>query len=394
MKLLAALTLLGTLAQSDSRVAIVRVHGNHTVPDAEVLQIAGVARGDAFETDTASEIKERLLRSGKFATAEVRVRYRGLSESSDVALILLVREKRSTASRFMVGPLVDISNEYGLTLGARLAFVDFATKGGRIAFPLSWGGKRQAGVETTFPVGEGQQLRFDLSRWRQVNPHFDIPDNRLEVGGRFVKSVRRASFHVRGQWSEVDFELPEQRFASLGAKAVLDTRVDPTVPGDAVYLGVDWRRLFFLAGVERSDVNQYTVDLRGYKRLIGQSLLAGQFYWAIADGPMPPYEQPFVGGGKTLRGYKAGRFIGDNAATGTVELRIPLTSPTSFARAGIHFFYDTGTAYDYGVSLSEARFHHALGVGAFFKVLIGLRIDMGWDLEGGSRFSIESQMKF
>ena len=84
----------------------------------------------------------------------------------------------------------------------------------------------------------------------------------------------------------------------------------------------------------------------------------------------------------------------NNAAHGTVELRLPLTSPTSFARAGINFFYDTGTAYEYGVSLGDARFHHALGVGAFFKVLIGLRIDMGWDLEGGSRFSVESQMKF
>ena len=293
-----------------------------------------------------------------------------------------------------MGPLVDISSEYGLTLGARFAFVDFATEGGHIAFPMSWGGKRQAGVETTFPVGDGQHLRFDLSRWRQVNPHFDIPDNRLEVGGRFVKHVRRATFHVRGQWSDVDFELPDQRFATLGAKAVFDTRIDPTMPGDAVYLGLDWRRLFFLAGVDRSDVNQYALDLRGYKRLIGQSLLAGQFYWAIADGPMPSYEQPFVGGGKTLRGYKAGRFIGDNAAYGTVELRLPLTSPTSFARVGLHFFYDTGTAYDYGVRFDSARFHHALGVGAFLKVLIGLRIDMGWDLEGGSRFSIESQMKF
>ncbi len=77
MKLLAALTLLGALVQTDSRIATVRVHGNHTVPDAEVLRTAGVAPGDSFETDTAREIKERLLKSGKFATAEVRVRYRG-----------------------------------------------------------------------------------------------------------------------------------------------------------------------------------------------------------------------------------------------------------------------------------------------------------------------------
>ena len=394
MKLLALVALFGALSHGalcadDSRITLVRVHGNHTMTDDDVLEIAGIARGDVFSPADAGAIEERLVESGKFETAAVRVRYRGLDETGDVALILLVREKQSVADRFMVGPILDWSDEYGVTLGGRVAVVDLPADG-RIAFPLSWGGKRQAGIEATFG-----DARVELSRWRQMNPHFDIPDNRLELGGAYRLRYQRALFDVSGRWSDVDFGGVEKRFAMLGAQAVLDTRIDPTVPGDAFYLGFDWRRLFFLNGSESLDVDQFVFDLRGYKRLFGQSLLAAQFYWSPATGPMPAYEQPYIGGGKTLRGTKAGRFIGDSAAIATVELRLPLTSPLSFARGGIHFFYDAATVYNDGESFGDSVWHHGVGTGVFFNVaIVGVRLDVGWDLEGGTRFHIESSMKF
>lgn len=393
MKFLALLALAGALHQDgsrdDSRIALVRVHGNHTVTDAAVLEIAGVSIGEFLVPDGNVAIEQRLIQSGKFETAEVRVRYRGLNETGDVALILLVREKPSVAGRFMVGPIFDWSDEYGLTLGGRVAVVDLPADG-RVAFPLSWGGERQAGIEASFGAA-----RVELSRWRQVNPHFDLPDNRLELGGGYRVRHGRVFVDFRGRWSDVDFAGDEERFATLGVRAVLDTRIDPTVPGDAVYLGFDWRRLFFLHGSESADVDELVIDLRGYKRLIGQSLLAGQFYWTPATGPMPAYEQPFIGGGKTLRGTKAGRFIGDNSAIATVELRIPLTSPLSFGRGGVHFFYDMAAVYDHGESFGDAIWHHGVGAGLFLRVaIIGVRLDVGWDLEGGTRFHIENSMKF
>ncbi len=393
MKFLVFLALAGALHQNesreDSRVTLVRVHGNHTISDAEVLEVAGVSMGDVFVPSENVAIEDRLVRSGKFETAEVRVRYRGLDETGDVALILLVREKQSVAGRFMVGPIFDWSDEYGITIGGRVAVVDLPADG-RLAFPLSWGGKRQAGVEANFG-----DARIELSRWREVNPHFDLPDNRLELGGAYRVRRERAFFDFRGRWSDVDFGGAEERFATLGAQAVFDTRIDPTVPGDAVYLGFDWRRLFFLDGSDNTDVDQFVFDLRGYKRLFGQSLIAGQFYWTPATGPMPAYEQPFIGGGKTLRGTRAGRFIGDSSAVATVELRVPLTSPLSFGRGGVHFFYDTAAVYNDGESFSGADWHHGVGTGLFFNVaIIGVRLDVGWDLEGGTRFHIESSMKF
>lgn len=393
MNFLAVLALAGALSQAEPRIALLRVHGNHTIADDEVLRLAGVAEGEPFAAGDDTRIRERLMKTGKFETVDVRIRFRGFDESGDVALVLLVREKTSVASRFMFAPIFDWTDEYGLTFGARLAMVDLAGGRASVAFPLSFGGKRQAGVE-----GRLGDARIDVSRWRRVNPHFDIPDNRLEIGGAYSLPYKRLRFEALGEWSDVDFASLRERFTTVGAKVVFDTRSDPTVPGNAVYLGFDWRRMIFLdglEGIERPDVNRYSFDVRGYKRLWGQAVLASQFLWTPSDGPLPPYEKPFIGGGQTLRGYKPGIFIGDSAALGTVELRQPLTSPLSFARAGLHFFYDTGAVYNDGESLGGARFHHGVGVGVFVRALIiGIRMDVGWDLDGGSRFHIASSMKF
>lgn len=379
-----------------AHVALVRVHGNHTVPDEEVIAIADVEPGAAFEPGDAEAIEARLLRSGRFESAEVRVRYRSLDETGDVALVLVVREKRSVASRFMVAPIVSLSDEYGWTLGAMPALVDLGVEGSRVAFPASWGGTRQVRVESEWPLGDRVSRRayFDVSRWRRENPHFDAPENRLELDGGFRARLGVMSLDVGGSASDVDFLGSSERVGTFHAGVALDTRVDPTIPGDAVYAGLDWRRLLFEADL-RDDVQQVTIDLRGYKRLVGQTTLAAQAYYRFASGPLPPYEQPFIGGGATLRGYEAGRFIGNNAAIGTLELRVPLTTPLSFARAGVHAFVDTGAVHDDGTRLRKTRFHTGVGAGAFFRfAVIGVRVDVGFDLEGNTRWHIASGFKF
>src|SRR5690606_20583765 len=71
----------------------VRVHGNAAVPEDEVLRIAGVQVGAPLEPDAAAAIERRLKNSGRFETVQVRIRYRSLSDPTDVALVLVVHEK-------------------------------------------------------------------------------------------------------------------------------------------------------------------------------------------------------------------------------------------------------------------------------------------------------------
>jgi outer membrane protein assembly factor BamA len=388
-------------AATEQKIESVRIHGNHTMPDDEVLQIAAIASGGAFNDSTVEQIKTRLMRSKRFESVEVRVRYRSLDESGDVALILLVRERRRLEKQWMVGPIFKLSDEYGLTIGAKFAFVDVLREGGRISFPLSWGGERRIGVEADFPIAERDRgkiknrVSFKLDRYRTNNPHYDTPDNRLDAGAGVVSRFRWLSASFRGDWTDVSFADLDESFWTTKAGVAFDTRIDATVPGDAVYLGFEWRRYFFQATPDRQDVNRLAIDLRGYKRLIGQLLLATQLYHSPADGPLPPYEKPFLGGGQTLRGYERGQYIGDNITLAAVELRLPLTSPLSFGRVGIHLFFDTGTVYDYGQKLSDAKFYQGVGFGGFFRVaIIGVRADLGFDLEGNIRFHIGSGFRF
>ena len=78
-------------------VAEVRVHGNHSIPDADIQKLAGVALGDPVGPDTLDAIAARLRASGRFESVEVRKRYTSLVQREAVALILLVRERPGAA---------------------------------------------------------------------------------------------------------------------------------------------------------------------------------------------------------------------------------------------------------------------------------------------------------
>lgn len=80
-------------AQSIERIADVRVHGNHTTPDADVLAIAGLQIGEDA-TEAALDAASRKLRaSGRFADVEVRRRYLSISDPSQILVMIVVDER-------------------------------------------------------------------------------------------------------------------------------------------------------------------------------------------------------------------------------------------------------------------------------------------------------------
>ena len=393
-------------AGQQARVGEVRVHGNHTIVDDEVIRLADIAEGAPLTEATPAVIEGRLLASGRFAAVDVRVRFRSLDMSGDAVLVIIVRERTSLEKRWMLGPLFDFSDEYGFTVGAQLAVVDFPVERFRIHVPASWGGERSVGVEGILPVsqrteGWNNQIEFGLRRTRTIHPHFELTDNRRELEASFVSRYRNVVLTGTAQRSGIDFDGVEDTMTELGVRAAFDTRRDRTIPGDAVYLESGFDRVFlggargFSGRGALSDVNRVHLEARGYKRLFGQTVLAAQLAYTTASGPLPPYAQSFLGGGRTLRGHEAGRFIGDQLALASLELRVPLNSTLAFGRTGIHFFYDTGSAFDSDTSLGQARFHHGVGVGGFFRfAVVGVRVDLGFDLEGHTRLHFGTQFKF
>src|SRR5258707_8673039 len=76
----------------EGRIVEIRVHGNHTTPDADVLTIAGLKVGDPATPERLSEAESRLIASRRFTAIEVRRRYQSIADPSQILIVLLVDE--------------------------------------------------------------------------------------------------------------------------------------------------------------------------------------------------------------------------------------------------------------------------------------------------------------
>ncbi len=105
-------------------------------------------------------------------------------------------------------------------------------------------------------------------------------------------------------------------------------------------------------------------------------------------GGVPPFfEQYFVGGADTLRGYDDDRFWGTQELISTLEYRYPIQKSFSIIP-----FIDYGGAWGgYGTvngfnQYSSFRLHLAEGLGVSFRTPLGqIRIDFGVNENGGNR---------
>jgi outer membrane protein insertion porin family len=105
------------------------------------------------------------------------------------------------------------------------------------------------------------------------------------------------------------------------------------------------------------------------------------------SGNVPFFEQFFVGGADTVRGYPEDRFWGKQYATFTVEYRHPLQKAFNLIA-----FADYGGAWGgYGgvnkyTQSDRPNFHLGYGLGVSFRTPLGpIRLDFGFNENGGSR---------
>jgi len=106
-------------------------------------------------------------------------------------------------------------------------------------------------------------------------------------------------------------------------------------------------------------------------------------------------ERTMVGGFSSLRGFRAGSFVGDNIAAGSIELRVPLNSPMGFGQAGLKIFGDAASAYEHGTTLEHATFHYGWGGGWYLRApLVLLDLDVAYGVDSGARLHAQFGLKF
>ena len=374
-----------------------------------MIRLAGVARGDPLGSGTIPEVEFQLRKSGRFDRVEVRKRYRSFTNTHEVVLILVVHERPANSGRNLVSrtsqvlarkalfmPVLTYAEGYGFTYGARASTIDLFGAGERVSVPLTWGGTKRAAVEMDreFERGFLSRALTGASISSRENPHFEVDDRRVElraqVDREFVRGVRLSA--TTG-WTDVEFAETHDRFVTYGLSLSVDTRRDSTFPRDAIFASAGWEGLNIFD--DGASVGRTRLELRAYKSVVGQTVLSVRGLYLGADRSVPAYEQSFLGGAATVRGYSFGQFIGDNVAVGSAELRIPLTSPLDIGKAGVRIFFDTGAAYDIGQRLRKTRFHQAVGAGVFLVATVfQLKLDVARGLDDGVHLHLTTGFGF
>ena len=125
-------------------------------------------------------------------------------------------------------------------------------------------------------------------------------------------------------------------------------------------------------------------------------VLAFRARYGIISGDAPFFEQFFMGGASTIRGYEEDRFWGKQSLLTTLEYRYPIQKALA-----VSAFVDYGGAWGgFGTvgeftQSSSARFKLGYGVGVTFRSPLGpLRLDLGFDDRGKSRTHFQIATSF
>jgi outer membrane protein assembly factor BamA len=362
------------------RIAEIRIHGNHATPDADILALSGLTPGDDAAADRLREAERRLRSAGRFEDVEVRRRYLSIADPSQILIMIVVDEHAATtASDLTPGPLKKLGSAtmwlpllkhedgYGFTYGAQVSFPNAVGDASRVSVPMTWGGERRIGLEAERLFdGPISVVRGGVSLYRRVNPHYEEPDLRREARVEAEKAVTDwlrigADARVAAVSFGPDYDATH---TAGGAHVVVDTRVDPSFPRNAIHARLGWERLAFGEG----RAGRWLTDVRGYVGIGGSRVLALRAQLARSDASLPLAEQPMLGGSESLRGYPTGYRAGDNMAAGTIEIRQPLNSPLSVGRFGVKAFVDAGTTWTSGTRMGDQPFDRGIGGGLYLGV--------------------------
>lgn len=383
----AAQSALGAAAEV---VAAIQVHGNTLTSTEEVFRASGITVGDRVSEKMLADAETRLRVALKPDAVDVLKRFASISDPTQVLVLIQLDEgpvrvelpdvdipappipvppgranvvRRSHVNMMFV-PILGAEDGYGFTYGAQVAFVGHRTTRRRVVVPASWGGDKRIAAEyqQEFRRRFAPRLRTGAMLQRRTHPFYQDNADRRRVWGRtewpLLRDVRTGA---EVAWQSSSLAGQEVDARSIGADVVIDTRVDPLMPHNAILVRSAVECVYF----STADAVKTEIDANGYIGLYRGTVLALRAVREDFSRPAPPFYKSLLGGSRNLRGFRAGRAVGDTLVAGSIELRIPATSPLRMARFGYNVFMDAGTTYDKGHRVRDQTFSRGVGAGVW-----------------------------
>jgi outer membrane protein assembly factor BamA len=403
--------LAGAALQQPETVVDVRVHGNVATSDEEIKTIAGVPIGSPAAPETIQHATNRLRATNRFRQVQVLKRFASIEDPTQVVLVIIVDEGPVTLDRtgipespiriararglhLLFLPILTAEDGYGVTYGVQFAKPDPAGPHSRLSLPATWGGDKRAAVELEKNLdGPVSRVVAGASISRRTHPFYRMDEDRDRLWVRAEREILpplRAG--ATAGWQHVSFLDANSAFSHAGADLVLDTRLDPVLARNAVYARAAWDHID-VGGA--SGINRSALEGRGYLGLLGQTVLALRVLREDADRPLPAYLQSMLGGLANLRGFRAGTAVGDTLVAGSLELRVPLSSPLELGKVGVSAFIDSGTVYDKGQRLADQTFRRGVGGAVWLSAaVIKLNVAVAHGLGASTRVHVGGSLSF
>ena len=403
-------------------IAAIQVHGNTLTPSDDLIKASGLVVGARVSDRVLSEAEARLRSAIKLESADVLKRFASISDPTQILVLIQVDEGpvqidvpeipsvpgspsvrrvvRRSRFNMMFLPILDAEDGYGFTYGAQFAFAGHRTARRRVVVPASWGGDKRIAAEfqQEFSPRYAPRLRAGAMLQRRTHPFFalrqssgrpeqesrgDQNADRKRVWGRTEWRIHRdlrAGTEIAWQSSSLVGEKVDAR--SVGADLIVDTRVDPLMPHNAIFVRSAIERLQFSS---TNSAVRTEIDANGYVGIYRGTILALRVQREDFSRPAPAFYKSMLGGSSNLRGFRAGHAIGDTVVAGSAELRIPTNSPLRMARFGVSVFMDAGTAYNKGQRFDDQKLERGVGAGVWataplfrFSVAVARGIGSGW----------------
>ena len=423
-----------TFTLSEAQISKINVIGLQKTKESLVRRQIRIKPGDTFDASKMRQDLNRLYDTNFFDAVEPRV-----DDDPDQAGAVIVnfvfREKRT--GQFQVG--VGFDSRSKLSGFLTLSESNLRGTGQRGFASVEAGAQRNFELGTGNPFIGDKNASYDVSIYRRSifrdlrqlqsltgttntsTNTFNYEEQR--TGGRvnFTKPLdydrrRTLIFGYRNERAQLrardnqgllvdpndpDIDVPLISLGSQGTVSAAsigflrdtrDLRIDPSSGGrESIVI----EQAFKLLG-GNTNFTKFDLDLRRYFPIIkgekigepAKLVLAGRGVIGRSLNQLPTFEQYYIGGTETVRGYNTQQQYGDNQLYGNVELRY------RFQRAvtGV-VFADTGTAYGGNFSSgNDIDLLTSIGFGVRLVTPIGpIRLDYGIGRDGGrTHFGIGS----
>ena len=410
------------LAAQQEVVVAIQVHGNTVTPSEDIIRASGIAIGAPVSEAVLADAEARLRSALKFETVDVLKRFASISDATRVLVLIQVDEGpvrievadvdepgsdapgtavarpkavRRSPFNIMFVPILTAEDGYGFTYGAQIAFSGHRAVRRRIVVPASWGGDKRIGAEyqQEFANRLAPRIRGGGFLQRRKHPYYEEDADRTRVWARtewpIVRDIRAGA---EAAWQSSSLVGQDVEARSIGADMVVDTRVDPLMPYNAIFVRSAVERLRFSS----SDTAVRTeIDANGYVGLYRGIVVMLRAVRENFNRPAPPFYKSILGGSRNLRGFRAGTAVGDTLVAGSIDIRIPTTSPLRMARFGYNVFLDAGTTYDNGEKISDQKLEKGVGAGIWATApLFRMSLAYARGIGSGGRVHIAAGLTF